>query len=115
MLGIAGGTAFALFVGLGVLDMLTGLFGGLGDVGDAPVEVPAILNIEGVNLPVLQALALVILLGNAAMSAILVRIVDGGTPLRGLQDFTVLVWISHVTAYGSQQVIQSFIGNSVAM
>lgn len=55
------------------------------------------------------------LLGNAALSSILVRIVDGGMPVRGLTDVTVLVWISHVTAYGSQQVLQSFIGDRASL
>lgn len=113
--GIAAGTAFALFVGLGVLDMLSGLFTDIGDVEGAPVSVPSLISVEQINMPILEAMGLVILLGNAAMSSFLVRIVDGGTPIRGLQDFTVLVWISHVTAWGSGNLMSSFVGGSVSL
>jgi archaellum biogenesis protein FlaJ (TadC family) len=45
---------------------------------------------------------------NAAMSSILLRVVDGGTHARDLQDFTLLLWVSNGTALGSWKLIRNF-------
>lgn len=109
---IAAGSNLALFVGLGVLDTLSGLFSGLGELDDAPVSVPGLPSIDDIHLPVLQAIALTILIANAEMNSVVGRLVDGGTPVRGLTDVTALVWISHVVAFGSQEVLESVLGGA---
>jgi flagellar protein FlaJ len=88
------------------------LFSALGELDDAPVSVPGLPSIDDIHLPVLQAIALTILIANAEMSSVVGRLVDGGTPVRGLTDVTALVWISHVVAFGSQEVLESVLGGA---
>lgn len=107
--GIAAGAAFSLFIGLGVLSMLTGLFTGIGDqLEDAPVGVPTLIYVDGLNIQLMRWIGLGLLFLNAALAAGLIRVVDGGTHARDLQDFTILLWISNVTAWGSWKMITSF-------
>ncbi|PSG98111.1 hypothetical protein BRD56_01840 [Thermoplasmatales archaeon SW_10_69_26] len=92
--GVAVGTAFSLFVGLGVVHMLVSLFGSITDelgAGDTPVSVPTFLHVSGLNIGLLRMLALTMLFINATLSSILLRIVDGGTHVRHLQDFPMLL------------------------
>lgn len=112
--GVAVGTAFALFVGLGVVDMLVGLFSGITENigGDTPVSVPTFLHVGGLNIGLMRMLALGMLFINAALSSILIRIVDGGTHARDLQDFALLLWASNLTALGSWKLISSFGGSA---
>jgi flagellar protein FlaJ len=113
--GVAVGTAFALFVGLGVVNMLVSLFSDITkelDAGDTPVSVPTFLHVSGLNIGLLRMLSLGMLFINAALSSVLLRIVDGGTHARDLQDFPMLLWASNLTALGSWKLISSFGGDA---
>lgn len=117
MFGIAVGASFALFIGVGVIDMLSGLFSQFSEIGadsatGAGVAVPSLISISGVNIPLMETLAIVVLLVNAAMSAVMTRMADGGTLQRSYQDFTMLVWVSNAVALGSAWVMTSFLGAS---
>ncbi len=118
MFGIAVGTAFALFIGVGVIDMLSGLFSQFADIGSgaggAAVSVPSIISVTGVNIPLMETMAILVLLINAAMSAVMTRMADGGTLQRAYQDFSLLVWVSNAVALGSAYVMSSFLGASFA-
>lgn len=113
--GIAVGTAFSLFTAIGILGMMTDLFSSLETFEDVPIEVPTVIHIDAINIPLMEMLALVILMGNAAMSAFMLRVIDGGAPVRAFQDFTVLVWISNLTALLSSAAMGGLLGQSVAI
>ncbi len=113
--GLAAGTGFSIFIGIGVLELLTGLFDGIGQVDGSPVPVPEFVHIDNVNLPVIQALALTLLLINAAMSSVLVRLVDGGTHVRDLSDFSLLVWVSNVTAWASMALMGNVVDSGLGV
>lgn len=107
--GIAVGAAFSLFIGLGVLHMLTGLFEGIGnEIEGAPVGIPTLVHVGGVNMPLMRGIGLGLLFLNAALASVLIRVVDGGTHARDLQDFTLLLWVSNVTAWGSWKMVTAF-------
>ncbi len=109
--GVAVGTAFALFVGIGVVHMLIELFSGISDQisgSDTPVNIPTFLHVGGLNIHLLRGLALGLLFIQSGLSSILLRVVDGGTHARDLQDFALLIWVSNLTALGSWKLIASF-------
>jgi hypothetical protein len=110
-------TAFGLFVVLGVVDILVSVLAGITDnltqsSSGAPVSVPTFLHVGGLNIGFLRLMALGMLFINSALSSILIRIVDGGTHARDLQDFTLLLWASNLTALGSWKLISSFGGSA---
>lgn len=105
LFGIAAAMAFALFVGVGILEMLTGLFEGLSNVGSGPIDVPTIVYANAASVPQLELLVVGLLLGNAAISSIMVRLIDGGARLRALEDFPLLLWVSFLVALIASRVL----------
>lgn len=114
--GVAIGAAFSLFVGIGVLNMLTGLFSGISEkLADGPIGVPTLLHIGNIDIAMMRVLSLGLLFLNAVLASVLIRIVDGGTHARDLQDFTLLLWVSNLTAWGSWELINSFGGTGIGV
>jgi archaellum biogenesis protein FlaJ (TadC family) len=68
---------------------------------------PQPITVSGVSIAVMRALGLVSLFVQALMASVLVRIVDGGTHARDLQDFTLLLWVAYGTAWGSWKLVTS--------
>ncbi len=113
LLGTAAAMAFSLFIGVGVLQMLTGLFSKIGDIDAGAVSIPTIIHTSGINVPMLVVIVLVLLVANAAISAIMIRFVDGGTQVRAFEDFSLFTWVSMVTALVSAKLLESMLGASI--
>lgn len=105
LFGIAAAMAFALFVGVGILGMLTELFQGLSSVGSGPIDVPTIIHTSAANVPQLELLVVGLLVGNAAISSLMVRLIDGGARLRAFEDFPLLLWVSFLVALIASRVL----------
>lgn len=105
LFGIAAAMAFALFVGVGILGMLTDLFDGLSNVGSGPIDVPTIVHASAADVAHLEILVVGLLVGNAAISSLMVRLIDGGARLRALEDFPLLLWVSFLVALVASRVL----------
>lgn len=64
------------------------------------------------DVKVLSFLVLLIMIAHSLMSALLIRIVDGGHLLSSTVDFVIMVWVSGITAVITQTAIWSLLGMS---
>ncbi len=108
--GLTGGIGFTMYISLGVVGLMQEMF--------ATVEMPAGMSIGMVlytnvgNMSTLENMVLGIMIGHSFLSAILIRIVDGGHMLSSTIDFVIMVWISGASAVVTMAAVSSLLGMS---
>ncbi|MBC7086433.1 MAG: type II secretion protein F, partial [Methanomethylovorans sp.] len=95
---------------VGVIDLMQSMF--------ASVEMPAGMSMGMViytnvgDVELLSLMVLFIMIAHSLMSALLIRIMDGGHILCSTVDFVIMVWISGITAVITRTAIWSLLGMS---
>lgn len=108
--GLTGGIGFTMYISLGVVGLMQDMF--------AAVEMPPGMSMGMVlytnvgNIDTLANMVLAIMIGHSLMSAILIRIVDGGHMLSATIDFVIMVWISGASAVVTMAAVSSLLGMS---
>ncbi|MFP4654717.1 MAG: archaellar assembly protein FlaJ [Methanohalobium sp.] len=94
--GLTAGVAFTLNISIGVVKIMQDMFHGI----DMPsnMSMSTILHTNIGDIGVLSILVMVIMVAHSLMSAMLIRVIDGGSFLRGATDFVIMVWISGIVA-----------------
>jgi flagellar protein FlaJ len=106
--GLTGGIGFTMYISLGVVGLMQDMF--------SSVEMPAGMSMGMVlytnigNLDTLSYMVMAIMIGHSLMSAILIRIVDGGHMLSATIDFVIMVWISGASAVVTMAAVSSLLG-----
>lgn len=106
LLGLTASVAFTLFIGVGVLEVLSNL---LGTGVDDPTVNPITLHFDA-NVEVIENLLLVVILVHALAGAMMLKVVDGGHYAGGLASFVLFVWIGVALGIGSQEVVHMIFG-----
>ena len=88
--GITASAAFAFFIGLEVVEILATFSS---DLNLAQFEFGQIIYAGVYNIPVIEYLLSLIILFNGVLSALMIRMVDGGHKANAYLHFVVLVWI----------------------
>ena len=105
---LTGGIGFTMYISLGVLDLMQSMF--------SSVEMPPgmsmgmVLCTDAGNVETLSLIVLFIMIAHSLLSAILIRVVDGGNMLSATTDFVVMVWISGVAAVVTTSGVASLLG-----
>ncbi|WP_340819096.1 archaellar assembly protein FlaJ [Methanolobus sp. WCC4] len=108
--GLTGGIGFTMYISLGVVGLMQEMF--------TSVEMPAgmsmgmILYTNVGSIDTLSNMVLAIMVGHSLMSALLIRIVDGGHMLSATTDFVIMVWISGASAVVTMAGVSSLLGLS---
>lgn len=108
--GLTAGIGFTMYISVGVIDLMQSMF--------SNIEMPAGMSMGMViytqvgDVKVLSFLVLLIMIAHSLMSALLIRIVDGGHMLSSTVDFVIMVWVSGITAVITQTAIWSLLGMS---
>lgn len=108
--GLTGGIGFTMYISLGVISLMQDMF--------STVDMPAGMSIGMVlytnvgNISTLENMVLGIMIGHSLMSALLIRIVDGGHMLSSTIDFVIMVWISAISAVVTITSVSSLLGMS---
>jgi len=89
--GITAAATFAFFIGLGIVDVISGL--GL-DFSNPAFDVGTIINTEVYDIQLIQYLLVLTLIINGVLSSLMVRVVDGGHKVNAYIHFVVLTWVS---------------------
>jgi flagellar protein FlaJ len=106
--GLTGGIGFTMYISLGVVGLMQDMF--------SSVEMPAGMSMGMVlytnvgNINTLSNMVMAIMVGHSLMSAILIRIVDGGHMLSATIDFVIMVWISGASAVVTMAAVSSLLG-----
>jgi flagellar protein FlaJ len=106
--GITAASTFAFFIGLAVVDILSGLSFGL-ESATSQFDFAQLINTESYDIPVIEFLLTTIILFNAALSSLMIRTVDGGNKITSLYHFTALTWIGSLIAVGTKVLTEVLI------
>ncbi|AKH97831.1 archaellar assembly protein FlaJ [Halanaeroarchaeum sulfurireducens] len=92
--GISAAATFAFFIGLGIVQVLSGMTMGLET--SASFDPGTLINTKVYDIGVIEYLLTLTVLVNAMLSSIIIRIVDGGHKVNSYMHFVVLTWITAI-------------------
>jgi flagellar protein FlaJ len=104
--GITAAATFAFFIGLEVVDILAEMSV---DLGINQLEVTQIIHPEVYDITTIEYLLVVIVLINATLSSLMIRMIDGGHKVNAYLHFVVLTWISAGIAVFTQLMVGEFL------
>ena len=106
--GLTGGIGFTLYISLGVVELMQNMFSNM----EMPpgMSMAMILHTDIGNMELLYLMVLFIMVVHSLMSAILIRVVDGGHVFSAAVDFVIMVWISGVSAVVTKAGVGSLLG-----
>jgi archaeal flagellar protein FlaJ len=93
--GISAASVFAAYIGLEIVVMLIGVADGI-EIDDPMIS--GLFNPELYSIPTIEALLLVVILVNATLSGLMIRLTDRGRLLNALGHVVALVWVGAVVA-----------------
>jgi len=104
--GITAAATFAFFIGLGIVDVISGL--GL-DFSNSAVPVDDLINTAMYDIQLIEYLLVVTVLVNAVLSSLMIRVVDGGHKVNAYIHFVVLTWISSIIGSMTLRLVESLL------
>ncbi|RQG93605.1 archaellar assembly protein FlaJ [Natrarchaeobius chitinivorans] len=103
--GITAASAFAFFIGLELAVMLSSF-----DINtDGEVIGGTLIHTEQYNVPILRFLIVLVLIFNAFISSLVLRVADGGHFGNSYVHFTALLWIGAVTGTITERLVDLII------
>lgn len=105
--GITVASAFAFFIGLEVVAILSGM-----DVDPTATQqlgVGRLIHTEVYDIEFIRYLLLVVILFNALLSSIMIRTVDGGNKANSFIHFVLLSWLGCLTAVVTSRLVDLFL------
>lgn len=103
--GISAASAFAFFIGLQVVVIISGMDFDLTNQG---MGIGQLLHPGVYNIDVIEYLLLLLILFNALLASILIRTTDGGHKGNGLIHFVLLTWVGCLTGYATVVLVEMF-------
>jgi len=100
--GITAAATFAFFIGLEVVNILADFSTEL-EVDQ--FDIGQIIHPEPYNIPLIEYLLLLVILFNAALSAIMIRTIDGGNKATAYIHFVMLTWLGCLVAIATREVV----------
>jgi flagellar protein FlaJ len=104
--GVTFASVFSFYVGVEIVEMLVEITAGI-DTGDAGIDF--LLNADVYDIPTLRLLVAGLVVLNAVLSSVLVRLIDRGHVLTALVHLVALLWMSGVTALVTQVAVESLL------
>ncbi|MCD2205005.1 archaellar assembly protein FlaJ [Halobacterium sp. KA-6] len=104
--GITAAATFAFFIGLGVVDVISGL--GL-DFSNPAFDVGEIINTAVYDIQLIEYLLVLTILINALLSSLMVRVIDGGHKVNAYIHFVVMTWISAIIGSLTLTLVESLL------
>ncbi len=104
--GITAAATFAFFIGLGVVDVISGL--GL-DFSNPAFDISGIINTAVYDIQLIEYLLVVTVLINALLSSLMIRVIDGGHKVNAYIHFVVMTWISAIIGSLTLTLVESLL------
>lgn len=105
LLGMAGALSFTLYLNLGIVTLLTGIFQNM-DL--AKSVLPGIGSFRQ-DLGIVEGFVLAINLAYAAAASVAIRMVSGGRVQGALSDFAAMLWIGVLTSTVTRQIVEAIL------
>ena len=107
--GLIAGMSFSLFVGVGIVNMLQGIFTNISlPEGSAGGLFKSLTDIT-VNVELVSFIVLLILLLHSISSALMIRVADGGSYFRSYADMVGLFWVASLVSVLSEKALSSLL------
>ena len=106
--GLTGGIGFTMYISLGVVGLMQDMFSAVEMPPGMSMGMVLYTNVGSMDL--LANMVLAIMVGHSLLSAILIRVVDGGHMLSATIDFVIMVWISGASAVVTMAAVSSLLG-----
>lgn len=100
--GITGAALFSAFIGLEIAEQMLSIADGLG--GENSDLVGSLFSTASYNIDLMTFLLLVVVLLNAVLSSLMIRVIDRGHFVSALTHFVFLTWTGALVAAGTQIV-----------
>ncbi|WP_423793314.1 archaellar assembly protein FlaJ [Methanocaldococcus indicus] len=108
--GLGGGLTLALYASLGVANMINYLYSSL----NIPETVIQIINVMPIsNLRLIEYIVFTVMVAYSAVSAYLIKLMDGGHKYVGFLHFVICVWICAIVAYLTKTLVAKILGISL--
>ncbi|WP_435361471.1 archaellar assembly protein FlaJ [Haloarchaeobius sp. DFWS5] len=104
--GLTAASVFAFFVGLEVVELLMTI---TEDMDLSASQMSFLLSTEQYNIAVIELLLILIIVLNALISSIMIRVTDRGHILSGYVHFVMLTWTGGITAEITRYVVDALI------
>ncbi len=104
--GITAASTFAFFIGLEIVNILSGMSLGL---NTPQFNFGTIIHTEVYDDIMIEYLLVIIVLLNSVLSSLMIRIVDGGHKVNAYMHFVLLTWVSAVIAWVTRNVVGTFL------
>ena len=106
--GMTAGISATMFLALSIIAMLAKMFSNI-SIPDIDIGI-SIATISATNIPLMTTMLMIMMVCHSLMSAMLIRIVDGGHPFNTYTHFVGLVWVSALTAELTMQGMGPLLG-----
>ena len=106
--GITAASMFSAFIGLGIAEQMLRITEQISAQNGEFVG--SLFSTESYDLGLMELLLVGVMLVNALLSALMIRLVDRGNVVSGLVHFVLLTWLSGVVAAGTRVVVGGLIG-----
>jgi flagellar protein FlaJ len=106
--GMTAGIAATMFLALSIIAMLAKLFSNV-SIPDIDIGI-SIAAIGASNIPLMTSMLMVMMVCHSLISAMLIRVVDGGHHFNTYTHFVGLVWVSALTAEITMQGMGPLLG-----
>ncbi|GKZ12502.1 archaellar assembly protein FlaJ [Haladaptatus sp. T7] len=104
--GITAASTFAFFIGLEIVNILSGMSIGL---NTPQFNFGTLIHTGVYNNIMIEYLLVIIILLNSVLSSLMIRIVDGGHKVNAYMHFVLLTWVSGVVAWITRIVVGTFL------
>jgi flagellar protein FlaJ len=104
--GVTAASVFSAFIGLEIAVLLTGI----AESFDPDQQLTSMLfSPELYDVPVIEFLLLAVVLLNALLSALMIRLIDRGHPVNAYTHFVGLVWVGALVAVVTRHLVGSLV------
>jgi len=102
--GITAAATFAFFIGLEVVNILADFATEMTE-NVSQFDIGQIIHPAAYNIPMIEYFLLLIIIFNAALSALMIRIIDGGNKATSYIHFVALTWLGCLTAILTREIV----------
>jgi len=104
--GITAASTFAFFIGIEIVNILAGMSM---ELSTASFDYGQLINTQAYDIPVVEALLVLVILFNALLSSLMIRTVDGGHKMNAYVHFVILAWIGALVGIMTRRIVGTLI------
>jgi len=106
--GISAAATFAFFIGLGIVEQLSGLQMATSSAGG--FDFGSLINTEVYNVDLIEFLLTLTVLINAMLSSLIIRVADGGHKVNAYMHFVLLTWTTGIIGSVTLELVGRLLG-----